>query len=127
MKIGLTSIYVDDVTRAFAFYTTKLGFISRTRDPGRNLAIVAAPDDRDGTGLLLEPNDSPLASTYQRGLYEAGLPAIVLSVDDVEAEHKRLSRLDVKFLKGPVSTSFGCHALFDDGCGNCILLHKPPA
>ena len=78
MKIGLTSVFVNNPIEARDFYTGVLGFIDRVFMPEAYLAIVAAPDDPDGTGLLLEPNNNPIAQTYQSALYEAGLPCLVL-------------------------------------------------
>lgn len=46
--------------------------------------------DSDGTALLLEPNDNPLAQMYQEGIYSAGLPSIVVTVDDIQTEYERL-------------------------------------
>jgi catechol 2,3-dioxygenase-like lactoylglutathione lyase family enzyme len=74
MRITLTGIPVDDPLKAFRFYTEILGFVERMYVPDANLAIVASPEDPDGTGLLLEPNDNPISRTFQQGVYDQGLP-----------------------------------------------------
>lgn len=77
MKIALTSVLVDAPGKAFQFYTGVLGFAERTYIPEAQLAIVVSPEEPDGTGLLLEPNDSPIAKLFQEALYNRGLPVIV--------------------------------------------------
>ncbi len=124
MKIQLTSVFVDDPLKAFKFYTEVLGFSERLFMPEVNLAIVASPEDPDGTGLLLEPRDNPVAKTYQEGLYKAGLPVIVFSAPDVPREYERLSNLGVVFRQAPTPTGAGLAAVFDDTCGNFIQLFQ---
>ena len=67
-----------------------LGFGERLHIPEALLAIVASPEESGGTGLLLEPNDNPFAATYQRALYEANFPVIVLGTDDIAGDYARL-------------------------------------
>lgn len=124
MKISVTSVFVDDPLKAFKFYTEVLGFRERLFMPEANLAIVASPEDPEGTGLLLEPNDNPVAKTYQEGLYKTGLPVIVFSVPDVPREYERLSRAGVVFRQPPTPTEAGLAAVFDDTCGNFIQLFQ---
>lgn len=124
MKISLTSIYVHDPEEAFDFYTEVLGFQERLHVPEANLAIVASPQEPGGTGLLLEPNENPIARRYQEGLYSSGLPAIVFGVADIRAEHKRLEEQGVKFRQEPTEVEGGIMAVFDDGCGNLIQLFE---
>jgi len=93
MKIKLTSINVNNPTEAFKFYTDVLGFIKKMYVPEANLAIVASPEDLDGTELLLEPNDNPIVKAYQEGLYKLGLPVLVLGVEDIQIEYGRLKVL----------------------------------
>jgi predicted enzyme related to lactoylglutathione lyase len=122
MKIALTSVPVDSSADAFTFYTEVLGFVKRMYVPEANLAIVASPEDPDGTGLLLEPNDNPIAKTFQQGVYQAGLPMIVLGSADIEAEYRRLMDLGVVFRKEPTKTDWGVEAIFEDTCGNLIQI-----
>lgn len=124
MRITLTSIPVDDPGKAFRFYTEVLGFVERMYVPDANLAIVASPEEPDGTGLLLEPNDNPLYGTFQQGVYDQGLPIIVFGVDDVQAEYDRLTGLGVVFTREPTQTEYGKVAILDDTCGNLIQLHQ---
>lgn len=124
MKIALTSIFVHDPITAFKFYTEVLGFVEKLYMPELKLAIVASPEEPNGTGLLLEPNDSPLARTYQQGLFEHGLPCIVFGVADIAREFKKLTDKGVIFRKEPVKTDAGTQALFEDTCGNLVQLYQ---
>ena len=124
MKIGLTSVYVDDPGKAFGFYTEVLGFVERLYVPEAALAIVASSEEPDGTGLLLEPNDNPIAKTYQQALYKEGLPVIVFAVEDIQQEYDRMKKLGVVFRKEPTKTDWGTEAIFDDTCGNLIQLYQ---
>ena len=124
MKIGLTSVFVDDPGTAFKFYTEVLGFVERIYVPEAALAIVASPEEPDGTQLLLEPNDNPIARTYQEAVYKQGLPAIVFAVEDIQQEYERLKKLGVVFSKEPTKTEVGTEAIFDDTCGNLIQLYQ---
>lgn len=93
MKIRLTSIYVDDQRAALAFYTDILGFITKHDVPlGDNSWLtVVSPDDTEGPELLLEPADHPAVKPYRDALVSDGIPLAQLAVDDVAAEHERLS------------------------------------
>lgn len=122
MKIQLTSVIVDDPSRAFKFYTEVLGFIERVYMPEMNLAIVASPEEPGGTGLLLEPSDNPIAKTFQQGVYEQGLPVIVFGVSNLEEEMARLKQRGVVFRSGPEQAGPMIVATFDDTCGNLIQL-----
>ena len=122
MKIKLTSVYVNSPTDAFKFYTDVLGFKKKMYVPEANLAIVVSPKDPDGTQLLLEPNDNPIAKTYQKSLYKEGLPVLVLEIEDIQSTYNRLKKLGVAFKKEPTKQEWGIEAVFDDTCGNFILL-----
>jgi predicted enzyme related to lactoylglutathione lyase len=125
MKIALTSITVTDPIEAFKFYTETLGFKEKMYMPEMKLAIVVSPQDENGTALLLEPNDNPLAKTFQEGIYKQGMPVIIMGVDDVQAEYEKLSGRGVKFKQAPTTNQWGTQAIFDDTCGNYIQIHRP--
>lgn len=125
MKIALASIPVIDPLEAFEFYTRTLGFKKHTLIEAAQLAIVVAPDQPDGTALLLEPRGEAHTKTYQQHVYESGLPWIVLGVTDVTKEYERLTQLGVTFASEPTSTEWGTQAVFDDTCGNLVQLHQP--
>ncbi|HLB01394.1 MAG TPA: hypothetical protein VJO14_08410 [Bacteroidota bacterium] len=53
---------------------------------------VASPEDPDGVELVLEPMGFPPARTYQKALYEAGIPFTALFTDDIQRDFKKLNR-----------------------------------
>src|SRR5688572_8088976 len=110
MKIGMTSVSVDDPVKAFSFYTEVLGFREKLFIPKQWLAIVISPEDPNGTSLMLEPNHNAIAKRYQLGLYKAGIPVIVFTTPDIKQEYERLHNLGVQFRKEPVNTKYGIEA-----------------
>ncbi|WBB82330.1 VOC family protein [Micromonospora sp. WMMD882] len=130
MSVAVTSIFVDDQEKALRFYADVLGFVPRHDVPlgpeARWLTVVAA-DQPDGVELLLEPNTSPVAQAYQRGVREAGLPMLILATDDVHREHERLTGLGVRFTMPPTPTGPVVSAVFEDTCGNLLSLQQPAA
>lgn len=124
MKIGMTSVFVNDPATAFKFYTEILGFVEKMYMPQYNLAVVVSAEDANGTALLLSPVDNPLGKQFQTGLYNAGIPAIVLMSVDIQAEYEKLKAKGVHFTNEPVKTEWGIQAIFDDTCGNMIQLHQ---
>ena len=124
MKIILNGVFVEDQDKALKFYTEILGFEKKHDVPvGEHRWItVVSPDDREGTELLLEPNENPVAKTYQKGIYEQGIAATCFGVDDIRAEHERLSALGVRFTMEPTEWENIIMAVFDDTCGNLIQI-----
>lgn len=126
MKIAMTSVPVTDPIAAFKFYTETLGFVEKTFMPEMNLAIVAAPDDPEGTTILLEPRGGYGSAEYFTGIYAAGLPVIILGSEDVQADFEDLKAAGVVFKQEPTKTEWGTQAIFDDTCGNYIQIHQAP-
>ena len=124
MKIGLTSIYVDDQDKALRFYTEVLGFVKKTdvsQGPYRWLT-VASPEEPDGIELQLAKNDNPAAKAYQRALFEQGERAIMFYVDDVQAEHDRAAAAGATFTMPPTMVTGSTIAVLDDTCGNLVQI-----
>ena len=125
MRIKMCSIHVQDPATAHAFYTGTLGFDTLMAMPEYNLYIIKDPGaDDSSTGLLLEPSDNPIGADYMNAVREAGLPAIVFGVPDVQAEYNRLVEAGVSFQGEPSQDPSGISAVFDDGCGNFVQLHQ---
>lgn len=129
MRIAMTSIYVDDQRAALRFYTEVLGFTKHHDIPfgGASWLTVVSPDDPDGAQLLLEPSDHPAVKPYRDALIEDGIPLAQFAVEDVAAEHQRLSDLGVVFTQPPTDIGTAVFAVFDDTCGNLIqiITEKP--
>lgn len=124
MRIQLTSIHVDDQRAALAFYTDVLGFTVRHDIPlGDDFWLtVVSPDSPDGPELLLEPAGHPAVKPYRDALVEDGIPLAQFAVDDVDAEHERLTRRGVTFTQPPTDIGPAVVAVLDDTCGNLIQL-----
>ena len=130
MRISLTSVFVDDQRAALAFYTDVLGFTKRHDIPLGNDSwlTVVSPDFPDGPELLLEPSHHPAVKPYRDALVEDGIPLAQFAVDDVEAEHARLTSEGVVFTQPPTDIGNAVMAVFDDTCGNLIqLVEEKPA
>jgi catechol 2,3-dioxygenase-like lactoylglutathione lyase family enzyme len=124
MRIVVSSIFVDDQDKALAFYTTKLGFVKKADIPlgaARWLTVVA-PDTRDGTELVLEPDSHPAVGPFKRALMQDGIPFTSFAVDDIHAEYERLRSAGVQFTQPPVEMGPVTTAVLDDTCGNLIQL-----
>ncbi|MDQ3692085.1 MAG: VOC family protein [Chloroflexota bacterium] len=130
MSIYVTSVMVDDQAKALAFYTEKLGFVVKNDIPvgdARWLTVVS-PAAPDGVELLLEPMSNPAlngaAQRFQRALFEAGIPATMFAVDDIQREYDRLTRLGVRFTRNPTAMGPVTTADLDDTCGNLIRIAR---
>src|SRR6478609_4599268 len=126
MRINLTSVLVDEQDKALRFYTEVLGFKPKHDVPmGEHRWItVVSPDDPDGIELVLEPDEHPAVRPFKEALVADGIPFTAFTVDDVAAEHTRLSALGVVFTQPPTSMGPVTTAVFDDTCGNLIQIQS---
>lgn len=124
MKIAYASIYVDDQLNGLKFYTEVLGFQEHSKVPvGEDYWLtVVSPDDKDGTQLQLDPGGHEAVKPYREALKADGIPLAQFEVNDVEAEHARLTEAGVTFTMPPTDVGAAVIARFDDTCGNLIQL-----
>ena len=116
---------VDDQEKALQFYTGVLGFIKKLEIPmggDTRWLTVVDPSSPDGVELLLEPMGFAPARTYQKALFDAGIPATAFGIADIQAEYERLEKLGVVFKSKPVEMGPVTVAVFEDGCGNLIQM-----
>jgi RNA polymerase sigma factor (sigma-70 family) len=131
-KINVVSVMVDDQDKALKFYTEVLGFVKKfdvpTGEPGgaRWLTVVSA-DEPNGTQLLLEPIGFAPARTYQKALFEAGIPIVSFASGDIRKQFERLKSLGVKFSTEPAAVGATSIAVFEDTFGNYIKIFQTPA
>src|SRR5882672_9525596 len=97
MKIKLNSVMVDDQDKALKFYTEVLGFVKKTEISMGEFKwlTVVSPEAPNEIELLLEPMGFPPAQTYQKALFEAGIPLATFNVDDIQQEYERMEKLGV--------------------------------
>jgi catechol 2,3-dioxygenase-like lactoylglutathione lyase family enzyme len=126
MKIKLTSVFVDDQDKALAFYTEVLGFVKKQDVPvGKyKWLTVVSPEEPDGTELLLEPSDNPIAQTYKKALHEQGITLAAFAVEDIQKEYARMKALGVVFTLEPTAAGAVTIAVFEDTCGNLIQIYQ---
>lgn len=128
IRIALTSVLVDDQAKALAFYTDALGFVKKMDVPmGKHRWLtVVSPQDPEGVQLVLEPSEHPAAAPFKEALMADGIPFTSFMVDDVHAEHARLSALGVRFTQPPVAMGPVITAVLDDTCGNLVQITCRP-
>jgi catechol 2,3-dioxygenase-like lactoylglutathione lyase family enzyme len=124
VRINLASIHVDDQDKALRFYTEVLGFVRKTEIPlgEHRWLTVVSPEEPDGVELVLEPDDHPAAKQYMAALVADGIPFTSFAVADVHAEFDRLKGLGVTFTQEPTAMGPVTTAVFDDTCGNLIMI-----
>jgi catechol 2,3-dioxygenase-like lactoylglutathione lyase family enzyme len=124
MRINLTSVMVNDQDKALKFYTEVLGFVKKTDVPvGKyKWLTVVSPEGSNDIELLLEPASFPPAQTFQKALFDAGIPLTSFAVDDIQKEYERLETLGVVFKTKPTKMGPVTIAIFEDTCGNLIQI-----
>ena len=127
MRITLTSVMVDDQTKALAFYTNVLGFQKKHDVPvGQYRWItLTSPEGHPDVELALEPNANPAGSAFQQALFAQGIPIAAFESRDIAAECARLKTKGVTFKQEPTIMGPMTIAVFADTCGNLIQLHQP--
>ncbi|HEX4921622.1 MAG TPA: VOC family protein [Candidatus Bathyarchaeia archaeon] len=124
MRIRQASLYVNDQAKALDFYTKTLGFVKKLDITSGNYRwlTVVAPDDQEGTQLVLSPNENPTAKSYQEGIFKQGMPASMFFVDDLPKKVQRLKKAGVSFTMEPTKVTGSTIAMLNDTCGNLIQL-----
>jgi len=124
MKIGLTSVYVDNLDKALRFYTDVLGFVKKadfSNGPYRWLT-VAPPEEPNGTEVQLALNDNPAAAAYQQAMFQQGQRAAMFNTDDVKSEYERIKARGAEFTMPPTDVTGATIAVLNDTCGNLIQI-----
>ena len=104
MRIHVTSVQVDDQSKALAFYTDVLGFVKKTDLPagGARWLTVVSPTTRTAPSCSLSRPTYPGLAELRQSMMNDGVPATSFAVDDVAAEAARLEGLGVTFTQPPV-------------------------
>jgi glyoxylase I family protein len=125
MRIKLTSLMVDDQTKALRFYTEVLGFTKKHDIPvGEYRWITVYGEGREDLELALEPNANPAGKAFQEAMFAQGIPIAAFEVGDIQAEYTRLTGHGVAFTREPSSAGPVTLAVFSDTCGNLIQLYQ---
>jgi predicted enzyme related to lactoylglutathione lyase len=127
MRIGLTSIFVDDQDQAERFYTEVIGLEVKTNapyGPGERWVTVVSPEDPNGVEVVLHLADES-ARAFREASRAIGRPVISLSTDDCLRDAEVLKAKGVTFVQEPARMGYGgMDAVFDDTCGNLVNLHQ---
>ena len=130
MILKFMSITVEDQEKAIQIYTSILGFKKMADIPMgeyRWLTVVS-PDGIEGVELVLEPvHGFGPGLTYQKAMFEAGIPATAFITKNINEEVALLKSRGVKFHTEPTAMGIITTAVFEDGCGNLINLVQPGA
>ncbi len=125
LQIKLTSVMVEDQTKALAFYTDILGFQKQMDFPvGEYRWITVAAPERDDLQLALEPNENPAAKAFQAAMFAQSIPLASFQSTDLDADYARLTSKGVAFTQPPVVAGAVKVAVFSDTVGNLIQLHQ---
>jgi catechol 2,3-dioxygenase-like lactoylglutathione lyase family enzyme len=126
MRIKLTSIMVEDQTKALQFYTDVLGFQKKHDIPvGEYRWItVVSPEGPDDLELALEPNANPAGKKFQESMFSQGIPLAAFEVSNIASDFDRLKKKGVAFTREPTSAGPVTIAVFADSCGNLIQIYQ---
>lgn len=127
MRVKIISVPVQDQEKALKFYTEKLGFVKKIDVPlggGNRWLTVVSKEEPDGPEVLLEPSPNHLeeAKSYQKALFEKGIPYTQFNVANAQQEYERLVKLGVEFSVKPTEMGTVNIAVFNDTCGNNIQI-----
>lgn len=127
-RIAITSVHVDDQSRALSFYTEVLGFVLKHDLPAGEFRwlTVVNPGDPNGTQLLLEPDQHPAARAYVTALLADGIPAAQFEVDDIHRAHAELQERGARIVQPPTEMGPVWTMILDDTCGNLVQLVTAP-
>jgi len=126
MKIGLTSVYVDDQEKALRFYTGVLGLTKKgdvTNGPFRWLTVASA-DEPSGAELQLALNSNPAARAYQEALFQQNQPAAMFFTKDIKGDYERIKACGAEFTMPPTKVTGSTIAILKDTCGNFIQISQ---
>ena len=121
----MTSLMVDDQSKALRFYTEVLGFTKKHDiQVGEYRWITVTGEGRDDLELALEPNANPAGKAFQEAMFAQGIPVAAFEVGDIQADFTRLTAHGVAFTREPTNAGPVTISVFADTCGNLIQLYQ---
>ena len=128
-KITHVTIYVLDQSRAYDFYTRKLGFkvITDVPMPNGDRWITVCPPEQPGFEIVLSPvtrgittkeTSDALATLVAKGTFGVA----VFTCKDIFATYEEMKTKGVAFTKPPTKEHYGTEAIFKDDSGNWFSL-----
>src|SRR5687768_84433 len=111
--ISLVTLVVREYDEAIAYFSGILGFFVRedtTLAPGRRWVVVA-PDEHDGSGILLAKAGTP-DQEASIGRQCGGRVFLFLRTNDFSLEYNRMKAAGVHFVDEPRSEPYGMVVVF---------------
>lgn len=124
MKIKLTTIFVDDLDRALAFYTNVFGWTKKAdfSNHGYRWLTVASPEDPNGVELQLELANDPAAKAFQQAMLTQGKPSLLVHSTEIKGDFAAMKKRGGKFKMEPTDVTASTIAQIEDGVGNLVQL-----
>ena len=110
------ALVVRDYDEAIAFFCQKLHFelVEDTYQPEQNKRwVVVSPAGSGGTNLLLARASTP-EQEASIGNQTGGRVFLFLSTDDFWRDYNEMLAADIKFVREPITESYGTVAVFED-------------
>jgi catechol 2,3-dioxygenase-like lactoylglutathione lyase family enzyme len=131
-RIANTQLWVHDQDEALAFYTEKLGFVTRTDatmpEMGDFRWLTVGPADQPDFSIVLMAIPGPPviddeSAAQVRDLMSKGFAGTVfLTTDDCRAAYEELRGRGVEFTEAPEDRPYGIDSGFRDPSGNSFRL-----
>jgi predicted enzyme related to lactoylglutathione lyase len=132
IRIANTQLWVHDQEEALAFYTEKVGMVTRVDvtlpELGNFRWLTVGPADQPDIAIVLMPVPGPPLVDEETGeqvreLMSKGMAGTVfLATDDCHASYRELSGRGVEFVELPEDRPYGIDSGFRDPSGNHIRL-----
>ncbi len=85
---------------------------------------MVSADDPSGTSILLEPCQGSFYEDFQKSAFDAKLPIAILGAKNVNAEVERLKSAGVMIRPDLDKPEWGLKNMFEDGCGNLLMIDE---
>jgi predicted enzyme related to lactoylglutathione lyase len=131
-RIANAQLWVSDQDEALAFYTEKLGMVTRSDvtmpEMGGFRWLTVGPADQPDISIVLMPVPGPPVIDEESGaqirdLMSKGLAGtIFLTTDDCYAAYDELRSRGVEFVEAPEERPYGIDSGFRDPSGNHLRL-----
>jgi predicted enzyme related to lactoylglutathione lyase len=131
-RIANAQLWVHDQDEALAFYTEKLGLVTRVDvtlpEMGDFRWLTVGPADQPDFSIVLMPIPGPPVIDEESGaqirdLMSKGLAGTVfLTTDDCHAAYEELRGRGVEFVEAPEERPYGIDSGFRDPSGNSVRL-----
>ena len=115
----------EDRQRLIKFYTSAFGWKMQESGPGMGNYVVAHTAETDANNMVKTPG-AINGGFYTRSAEQSNMPSVVISVDDLKAQMKRVSDAGGKVIGEPQEIpGIGLWVVFTDSEGNRVSMLQP--